>query len=228
MLAPPELKEIHPLGKAPIMKIESEAMPEDKPLILAESANMVEYVVEHFGQHLAPKKWREGKEGQVGGETEEWMRYRYYLHYAEGSLMPPLLIALLFNGRSSRSRIRNLLIRISALETRSPFFIKPLTGMMVGAVKKNFLNPTSETNFAFLESQIASSPNDGKYLCGETLTAADIMMSFPLGAAKGRSTFSKEKHPKLWEYVERLENLDAYKTAVQKIVEVEGSYDGSL
>ena len=110
MLAPAELKRIHPLGKAPLMKIESEAMSQDKPLILAESANMVEYVVEHFGQHLAPKRWREEKEGQVGGETEEWMRYRYYLHYAEGSLMPPLLITLLFNGRPFRSRIKNLLM----------------------------------------------------------------------------------------------------------------------
>ena len=117
---------------------------------------------------------------------------------------------------------------MTAIETKSPFFIKPLASMMVAAVKKSFLTPTLDTNFAFLESQIASSPNGGKYLCGESLTAADVMMSFPLGGAKGRSTFSKEKHPKLWEYVERLENMDAYKKAVRKIVEVEGSYDGSL
>ena len=75
---------------------------------------------------------------------------------------------------------------------------------------------------------MASSPNNGEYLCGSKLTGADILMSFPLGAAKGRSTFSKEKHTKLWAYVDRIEALEGYKKAVQKIVDIEGSYDPSL
>lgn len=99
MLAPPELKEIHPLGKSPIIKIESDAVPNDKPLVLAESGYMVEYLIDHFGPQLAPNKWRNGMEGKVGGETEEWLRYRYYMHYAEGSLMSPLLMSLLFNSK---------------------------------------------------------------------------------------------------------------------------------
>jgi glutathione S-transferase len=92
MLAPKEMKDIHPLGKSPIVKVEAPTMAE--PLILAESGFMTEYITEHFAPHLVPKKYQEGKDGQVGGETEEWLRYRYYMHYAEGSLMSMLLIAL--------------------------------------------------------------------------------------------------------------------------------------
>ena len=75
MLAPPELKEVHPLGKAPIVSIESENTP--NPIVLAESGLITEYLVDHFAPHLAPRRYSEGKEGQVGGETESWLRYRY-------------------------------------------------------------------------------------------------------------------------------------------------------
>ncbi len=91
-----------------------------------------------------------------------------------------------------------------------------------------FLEPNFRTQFNFLESQIASSPNEGQYLCGTELTGADIMMSFPLGAAKGRAGFAKEKHPKLWTYIEMVESREAYKKAVQKIIDVEGYYDPTL
>ena len=91
-----------------------------------------------------------------------------------------------------------------------------------------FLEPNFKTHFEFLENQIANSPNGGQYLCGSELTGADIMMSFPLGAAKGRAGFSKEKHPKLWAYVERLESMEGYKKAVKKIVDVNGYYDPNL
>ena len=73
-LAPPELKMIHPLGKSPLIAIEAEGVA--KPLVLAESGLIVEYLVDHYGPHLIPKKWKEGMEGKVGGETEEWLRYR--------------------------------------------------------------------------------------------------------------------------------------------------------
>lgn len=97
VLAPPELKEIHPLGKSPLLTVEVEGASE--PLVLAESANIVEYLVDHYGNRLMPKRYPDCKDGQVGGETEEWMRYRYYMHYAEGTLMPYLIIKLLLNSR---------------------------------------------------------------------------------------------------------------------------------
>lgn len=93
--ADPELKKIHPLGKAPVVGIEA---PGAKPIVLAESGLITEYFTEHFAPHLAPKRYAEGKEGP-GLETESWLRYHHYLHYAEGSLMPPLVMNLVTNSK---------------------------------------------------------------------------------------------------------------------------------
>lgn len=97
-LAPPELKNIHPLGKSPIITVESETT--KRRLVIAESGNIIEYLIDHYGTRLAPEKYLQGQKGNVGGETEEWMRYRYYMHYAEGTLMPYLVVALLVNSKS--------------------------------------------------------------------------------------------------------------------------------
>lgn len=95
-LAPVELKEVHPLGKSPVVTIEAPGAA--TPLVLAESGAIVEYLVEHFGSSrpgLVPQRYVPGREGTVGGETEEWMRYRYFMHYTEGSLMPFLVMTLI-------------------------------------------------------------------------------------------------------------------------------------
>ena len=96
-MAPPELKNIHPLGKAPIVTVQAEGAKD--PLVLAESGAIIEYLTEHFGAHLKPTQYQQGKEGQLQGETEEWMRYRYFMHYTEGTLMPFLVMALVFNSQ---------------------------------------------------------------------------------------------------------------------------------
>lgn len=102
MLAPPELKEIHPLGKSPVITIETEHS--DKPLVLAESGAISEYLCDHFDSgKLVPKRYPEGKEDQVGAESEEWMRYRYFMHYAEGTLMPFLVFKLVMDSMFSTS-----------------------------------------------------------------------------------------------------------------------------
>lgn len=99
MLAPQELRDIHPLGKSPVITVESPAA--SKPLVIAESAFIVEYLAEHFGPWLVPNKYTEGKEKEVGGESEEWLRYRFFMHYAEGSLMTYLLVLLLVSSQYS-------------------------------------------------------------------------------------------------------------------------------
>jgi glutathione S-transferase len=209
-LAPPEFKEIHPLGKFPVVTIESKAIP--KPLVLAESGLIFEYLISHYGSWLAPKQWVEGKEGHIGGETEEWTRYRYYMHFAEGSLMPYLVIAFLFN----------------TIKTVVPFFIKPVARLIIGAVESNYLGPSLMTTYEFLESQIESSPNNGQYLCGSQLTGVDILMSFPLLEARGQAGLNKASYPKLWAYLDRLEGHAGYKTAAQKIVDIKGSSSSHL
>lgn len=79
-----------------------------------------------------------------------------------------------------------------------------------------------------MEGQIASSPENGQYLCGKNLTGADILLSFPLIAARGRAGLTKEKYPKLWAYVDRLENEAGYKKAVEKIVEIDGKFEATF
>lgn len=96
-LAPPELQKVHPLGKSPVVTITPPgAGPDTKPIVLAESGWMTEYLCSHYpeGQRLIPKRWQDGKENTIGGETEAYLRHQYYLHYAEGTLMPYLVMSL--------------------------------------------------------------------------------------------------------------------------------------
>lgn len=213
-LAPPELKEIHPLGKSPVISVlPAHAGPEDKPVVIAESANIIEYLLEHFGGEtsgLLPKRWREGKEGQVGGESEEWLRYRYFMHYAEGSLMTLIMVVVVNAG------IKNSPV---------PFFIRPVTNGISSKIQSSFIDPSFATHFTFLEQQMATSPNNGQYLCGEKLTGADMLMSFPLIAAKGRIGLTADKYPLLAKYVDLLEQDAGYIKATEKIVEIEGKFE---
>jgi hypothetical protein len=100
MLAPPELQKIHPLGKSPVISVTPAAGGE--PIVIAESGFMTEYLCMHapeHKQHLVPKRWKDGQENKVGGETEAWMRHQYFLHYAEGTLMPMLVMGLVIGRK---------------------------------------------------------------------------------------------------------------------------------
>jgi glutathione S-transferase len=101
-LAPPELKKIHGLGKSPIISITAPGSSE--PVVIAESAVITEYLLDHFsnGSTLLPKRYKEGQEGKVGGETEGWSRFRYYMHYAEGSLMPLMVVTMVTYRKKTR------------------------------------------------------------------------------------------------------------------------------
>ncbi|KAI9709099.1 MAG: hypothetical protein M1820_003545 [Bogoriella megaspora] len=204
-LAPPELKKIHPLGKAPIVGVTASGA--EKEMILAESAYIVEYLTGHLGQWLIPKQYAEGKEGQIGGETEEYRRYRYFMHYSEGSLMPFLVMSLVMNA-----------IR----DGPQPFFVRPITRAITNRVQSTFLAQNVKANFDFLEQQLETSPSGGEFLCGKELTGADILMIFPLEAAHGAGLFNSETHPKLVAYVKRLQEREASLKAEKRIEETTG------
>ncbi|KAF7173423.1 hypothetical protein CNMCM5623_005640 [Aspergillus felis] len=209
-LAPKELKDIHPLGKSPLLSVETPGSP--KPLVLAESGLIMEYLCDHFGgdeTKLVPQRYVAGKEDQVGGETEEWMRYRYYMHYTEGSFMPFLVMQLVMDS------IRNAPV---------PFFIKPLTGMVASKVEQAFVAPNLTSHFEFLEDQLKTAPGGGPYLCGKELTAADIMMSFPVIASLVKMPDLRARYPRLAEYTDKLQVMDGYKRAVAKVEEIDGSF----
>lgn len=82
-----------PLGKSPVVSIETPGS--SIPTVLAESGAITEYFCDYCGSSLVPQRYREGKDGQIGGETESWLRYRMLMHYAEGSIMPMMLLAII-------------------------------------------------------------------------------------------------------------------------------------
>jgi len=178
MLAPPELRAVHPLGKSPVVT--------DGPLTLAESGAIIEYLVDRHGQ---------GKLAPAPG-TPERVRYTYWLHYAEGSAMPPLLLALVFS-RLPKGPI--------------PFFLKPIVKGISKQVMKVFVNPQLRLHLDYLEGELGKST----YFAGEEFSAADIQMSFPIEAAGARGGLG-EKRPKLAAWLERIHARPAYKRALEK------------
>lgn len=120
MRAPPELEKVHPLGKVPIITFSfpdshsADRPARREPLVLAESGFIAQYLCEHFarGRTLLPRRYRDGHEGEFGGETDEWLRYQYFMYYPEGSLYPPLLVALILNSTSSRGTPQLVLLLV--------------------------------------------------------------------------------------------------------------------
>lgn len=230
MLAPKELKDVHPLGKSPLLSIETPGSPNSKPLVLAESGLIMEYLCDHFeGDKLVPQRYVAGKEDQLCGETEEWMRYRYFMHYTEGSFMPFLVMQLVMDSEFSFPSPGSSLMKVKLTHpgirnAPVPFFIKPLTGMVASKVEQAFVAPNLTSHFEFLEDQLKTAPGGGQYLCGRELTAADIMMSFPVIAALGKMPGLRARYPRLAEYADKLQAIDGYKRAVAKVEEIEGSF----
>ena len=109
-----------------------------------------------------------------------------------------------------------------------PFFIRPITNGVADKITSLFLKPNFETHYKWIESQLQSSPDGGEYLCGPKLTAADILMSFPLEAGRSRSGLTESDCPLLWKYVSLLHEREAYKRSVQKIEQIEGSFKTNL
>jgi len=179
MLAPPELRGVHPLGKSPVVT--------DGTNTVAESGAIVEYLVERYGNgRLIPPPG-----------TPERARYTYWLHYAEGSAMPPLLLMLVFNR----------------VETAPmPFFVKPIARRIAGTVKSAFIEPQIKLHFDFLESELGRST----WFAGNEMTAADIQMSFPLEAADARAGLGASGRPKLAAFLERIHARPAYQQALAK------------
>ena len=179
MLAPASLKAVHPLGKSPVVVT-------DEGLVLAESGAILETLTELYGHgRLAPP-----------AGTPEAVRYRYWLHYAEGSAMPPLLLKLVFD-RIEKSPV--------------PFFVKPIVKGIAGKAKASFIGPQLKTHLDFMEGELGKS----LWFAGEEFTTADIQMSFAVEAARARGGLDQSR-PRLMAYLERIHARPAYKRALEK------------
>lgn len=165
MLAPPELKRIHPLGKSPVL--------EDTELgdVIVETGAIVEYLVERGDGRLGPPAHRDGV-----------LRYRQFLHYAEGSMMPPLLVLLVVN--------------------RIP---------LLGKTAAKRIQPMIDVHLDYVEAELSSRP----WFAGDTITGADIMMSFPLEAARSRAGLD-ESRPATIAWLDKIHARPAYQAALAK------------
>jgi len=178
MLAPPALRAVHPLGKSPVISDGSETV--------AESGAIVEYLVARHGNgRLAP---REG--------TPERQRYTYWLHYAEGSLMPPLLLKLVFDRVESAPM---------------PFFVRPIARSIAGRAKSGFIGPQIDLHLDYVEGELGRSP----WFAGDEFTAADIQMSFPLEAAAARGGLDARRQ-RTTAFLERIHARPAYQRALER------------
>jgi len=178
MLAPKELRAIHPLGKSPILV--------DGDATLAESGAIVEYLIDRYG---------EGRLRPAPG-TRDAVQYRYFLHYAEGSAMPQLLLKLVFTRMESAP---------------VPFFAKPIARMLARGAQKAFVDPQLKLHLDFLENQIGESG----WFAGDQLSGADIQMSFPLEAAASRGGLDASR-PRLMAFLKRIHARPAYRAALEK------------
>lgn len=177
MLAPPALKKIHPLGKSPVV--------EDNGAILAESGAILEYLQETYDSagHFKPV------------DSEQKRQYRFWLHYAEGSLMPLLLMKLVF---------------VSLGKPPVPFGLRTLGGVLGQGVQKAWLNPQLETHARYIDAHLAERP----WFAGEHISMADIQMSFPLFALLARSGIDDLTHISAWKT--RVETRPAWQRAIDQ------------
>jgi glutathione S-transferase len=177
-LAPPELLAVHALGKSPVIT--------DGDTTVAESGAIIEYLVGRFDDgRLAP-----------AAGTPERLAYTYWLHYAEGSFMPLMVLSLIMRRIES---------------ARMPFFVRPVAKGIVGKVRNGYLDPNVERHLEFMESSL-----DGRdWFCGERFTAADIQMSFVVEAAAVRSALG-DRYPRLAAFRDRIHARPAYAAALER------------
>jgi len=178
MLAPPELSAIHPLGKSPVIT--------DGDATVAESGAIIEYLVEKYGNgRLVPP-----------AGTADKRRWTYFLHYAEGSAMAPLLMKLVFDRVESGP---------------APFFVKPIAKAIAAKVKGSYILPQIERHLDYLEGELGKT----EWFAGAEFSAADVQMSFPLEAAAARGGLARSR-PRLMAFLERIHARPAYQRALEK------------
>ena len=175
MLAPRELRAVHPLGKSPVIT--------DGDITVAETGAIVEYITETYGQgRLVPAAGTAGKRA-----------YTYWLHYAEGSAMPPFLMRLVF-GR---------------FPMNAPLLMKPIATALSKAVLASYIDPQIKHHMGWWESTLATTP----WFAGPAFTAADIMMSFPTEVA---NRVGLTDHPQIAKFVEAIHARPAYRAALER------------
>jgi glutathione S-transferase len=178
MFAPASLRAVHPLAKSPVIT--------ENGLTIAESGAIIEYLIEYHGRgRLIPPTG-----------TPERLRYTYWLHFAEGSAMSPLLLSLIF-GRLPHQPM--------------PFFVRPVARGISNKVLEAFVRRQLKIHQDFMEGELERSP----WFAGEEFTAADVQMSFVVEASAARGGLDQGR-PRLMAWLERIHARPAYKRALEE------------
>ncbi|GAA6135900.1 glutathione S-transferase [Oceaniserpentilla sp. 4NH20-0058] len=182
--APQALKDVHPLGKSPVISDDQTG------ITLAESGAIIEYLVHNYAPQLKPNS-----------DSPMYWQYQYWMHFSEGSLMPPMLISLVFTQLQ---------------KAPMPFFIKPVAKMLSEKTMANFVSPNIKALLGFIENHLSQNT----WFCGNELSGADFQMSFPLEAAVARGIIN-ESLPHTLKYVKTFQARKAYQAGLEK----GGEYD---
>ncbi len=176
--APASLRAVHPLGKSPTVTDGAETV--------AESGAILEFLIERHGQgRLAPR-----------AGTPEHLRYRYWMHYAEGSFMPSLVLMLIFRQMPRQPM---------------PMLARPVVRTLANTVIESFVQPQIDTHLSYVEGELGKTT----WFAGSEYTAADIQMRFPVEAAAARGGLTSAR-PRTWSYLQRIRERPAYQRAIAK------------
>jgi glutathione S-transferase len=157
----------------------------DNETVIAESGAIIEYLVDQYGQHFRPEHG-----------TSEYKQYSYWMHFAEGSLMTPMLFSVVLNKVKS---------------SPMPFFAKPIARTIVAKVMSAFVSPNLKRMMHFVDEHLA----DHQWFAGEQISGADFQMSFPLEAAMASGVIDR-RYPNIEGYLRRIASRPAYQSALNK------------
>ena len=181
MLAPKSLRKVHPLGKSPVITVDGET--------IAETGVIVEYLCDRFD---AGKLSPENDRRPMSSERRRWL---YWLHYAEGSAMPLLLLKLVF----------------SKMPTQVPWPMRFLTGLISKQGQSDFIDPQLRLHLDYWEAELGQTG----WFAGPDFGAADVMMSFPVEGASKAFAF-RNTWPNLQDFLSRIHSRAAYRRALEQ------------
>ncbi len=175
--APPELRAIHPLGKSPVVV--------DGERVVAESGAIVDYLLQRYGNGRL----------QPAADSDDGLRFRYWMHYAEGSAMPPLLLKLISQRIASAPM---------------PFFARPIARRIARTLQAEVVDPQLALHMGYIDSELRRTG----WFAGEAFSAADIQMSFPLEAAASRA--AQPGLMAIADFLRRIHARPAYRRALER------------
>ena len=179
-LAPDSLKQIHPIGHAPILEVDGRA--------LVESGFIIEYLLKHYDKEHEFKP--------VDSDEAAWEAYTFWLHFSEASVMPLLVMRLVF----------------TKVVERSPMLIKPISKGIRKQVENSMISSSLTTMLNMMEQQL----QDNHWVAGSDFSAADVQMHVAVIGANAGKGLDKVKYVNLLNWVNRCEARPAFKRAVEK------------